>query len=78
MSEVDQNQAQPSKEQKNMSFRLARRKAIEFAAATLENDSFDVIWGSNLTDALFEDAEYNVMLDKAHKSAVASIRRLLK
>lgn len=65
-------------DRKALTFRTARRKAIAFAAATLENDSFDVIWDGDETDQMFEDEKYQDMLDKAQRSAVASIRRLLK
>lgn len=60
-----------------MTYHEARRKALEFAATILENDSVDVIWGDALIGR-YDDEAYWTVLEKAQKAAVASIRRLLK
>lgn len=56
-----------------INYRVLRRKAIEFAAATLECAAFDEIWGELRLGDEHDDAA-----DKALKAAVAAIRRLLK
>lgn len=58
---------------KRINFRLLRRKAIAFAAATLDSADFDEVWGELQLEDAHGDAAH-----KAQRAAVKAIRSLLK